>query len=62
MMFMAKAIAAGLSAALLTAAAPYLSPLGQEVLGNAVTVVVTMVLGGGITGALTFLVPNKPKK
>jgi hypothetical protein len=61
-MFMAKAIAAAVSAGLLTYAAPYLSPLGQQYLGDAVGVVVTVALGGGLSGLLTYLIPNRPKK
>ena len=60
--FMAKAIAAALSAGLLSALNPYLSPLGQEYLGNAVGIAVTVIIGGGIPGLLTYLIPNRPKK
>jgi hypothetical protein len=60
-MFMAKAIAAAISAGLLSYLAPYLSPLGQEHLGNAVNVVIALALGGG-TGLITYLIPNRPKK
>jgi hypothetical protein len=61
-MFMAKAIAAALTAGLLSYLAPYLSPLGQEYLGHGVTMVATVVLGGGIPGLITYLIPNRPKK
>jgi hypothetical protein len=61
-MFMAKAIAAAVSAAILTYAAPYLSPLGQQALGDTVGVIATVALGGGLSGLITYLIPNRAKK
>ena len=61
-MFMAKAIAAAISAGLLTYLSPYLSPLGQQYLGEGVGLIVTIVLGGGIPGLITYLIPNRAKK
>lgn len=57
--FMAKAIAAALTAGILSIAAPYLSPMGQQALGDVIGMVMTFVLGGGIAGVVTYMIPNK---